>query len=142
MRLKQTYYEGGERAGTLLAWRIKQLQTERAINSIQIKEGEIIFDQTEINEVFRNYYQTLYSSEYLESAAERLKDFLDALDFKATDLCFMVSLEDDLKSEELFEAIISMKGGKTPGPDGIPIELYKIFHHKLIRPFWICTRNP
>ncbi len=49
LRLKQTYYEGGEKAGKLLAWRIKQLQTERAINSIQIKEGEITFDQTEIN---------------------------------------------------------------------------------------------
>lgn len=133
MRLKQTYYEGGERVGKLLAWRIKQLQTERAINSIQIKEGEVTFDQTfEINVVFRNYYQALYSSEYLESATEKQKVFLDTLDFGSTDLGFMVSLEDDLKSEELSEAIISMKGGKTPSPDGIPIELYNIFHHKLI----------
>ncbi len=62
--------------------------------------------------------------------------------YKITDLGFMVSLGDDLKSEELFEDIISMKGGKTPGPDGITIELYKVFHHKLICPFWICTRNP
>lgn len=50
------------------------------------------------------------------------------------DLGFMVSFEDDLKSEELSDAIISMKGGKTPGPDGTPIELYKMFHHKLIHP--------
>ena len=34
MRLKQSYYEHGERTGMLLAWHIKQMQTERAINSI------------------------------------------------------------------------------------------------------------
>ncbi len=70
----------------------------------------------------------------MESAAEKQNAFLEALDFKSTDLGFMVSLEDDLRSGELFEAIISMKGGKAPGPDGIPIELYKVFHHKLICP--------
>lgn len=63
--------------------------------------------------VLRNYYQALYSSEYLESATEKQKVFLDTLDFGSTDLGFMVSLEDDLKSEELSEAIISMKGGKS-----------------------------
>ncbi len=64
--------------------------------------------------------------------------------FKSTDLGFMVSLEDDIKSEELFEAIISIQGGKTPGLDGIPIELQyiKVSITNEIAPFWICTRNP
>lgn len=106
MRLKQTYYECWERAGKLLAWRIKQLQTERAINSIQIKEGEVTLNQTEIIVVFRSYYQALYSFEYLEGAAETQKVFLDALDFGSMDLGFMVSLEDDLKSEEQIVAHI------------------------------------
>ncbi len=62
LRLKQIYYEGGEKAGKLLARRIEQLQTERAVHSIQIKEGEITFDQTEINEVFNNNSLHLYSA--------------------------------------------------------------------------------
>lgn len=57
-------------------------KTERAINSIQIKKSEITFDQTKINEVFRNYYRALYSSEYSESAAVREKALQDALDFE------------------------------------------------------------
>lgn len=31
-------------------------------------------------------------------------------------------------------AIDNIKGGKTPGPDGIPIEVYKIYKHRLMLP--------
>ena len=48
-RLKQNYYEQGERAGKLLAWHIKQLQSERAINAIEGEDGHITVDPEEIN---------------------------------------------------------------------------------------------
>ncbi len=35
---------------------------------------------------------------------------------------------------ELSIAIDSIKGGKTPGPDGIPIEVYKMFKHRVMLP--------
>ncbi len=34
MWLKQSYYDQGEKSGKLLAWRIRKIQTDRAINSI------------------------------------------------------------------------------------------------------------
>lgn len=43
-------------------------------------------------------------------------------------------MELELKAEELSLALDNMKGGETPGPDGIPIEIYKIFRTKLIPP--------
>lgn len=35
---------------------------------------------------------------------------------------------------ELSIAIDSIKGGKTPGPDGKPVEIYKMFKHSLMLP--------
>lgn len=39
-----------------------------------------------------------------------------------------------LTVDEMSEAVHNMKSGKTPGPDGIPIEIYKLFPDKLLPP--------
>lgn len=40
----------------------------------------------------------------------------------------------DITILEVSAAIDLIKGGKSPGSDGIPIEIYKTFQHKLITP--------
>ena len=62
-RLKQSFYDQGEKAGKLLAWRIKALHGERAINKIQNNAGNITSDPKEINESFKTFYNHLYKSE-------------------------------------------------------------------------------
>ena len=42
-----------------------------------------------------------------------------------------------LTKAECFQALKSMKSGKTPGSDGLPIEFYKVFWHKI----WDCLLN-
>jgi hypothetical protein len=37
-------------------------------------------------------------------------------------------LEEEVKEEELIVALSSMKNGKSPGPDGITVELFKHFY--------------
>jgi hypothetical protein len=44
LRLNQSRYDQGEKAGNILAWRIKQQQAERAINSIQDAGGAVMVD--------------------------------------------------------------------------------------------------
>ena len=41
-------------------------------------------------------------------------------------------MEKDITVEELSVVIDSIKAGKTPGPDGLPIEIYKKFKNKLL----------
>lgn len=48
MLTKQTYYDQGEKAGKLLAWRIKKMKSERTINSIKLKSGKLTMDPIEI----------------------------------------------------------------------------------------------
>ena len=134
MRLKQSYYEQGERAGKLLAWRIKQMQAERAINSILTDKGDTTSDPKEINDTFQCFYQNLYGSKYSGSASGLQKYFLDTLKFDLVDKEFLGRLDRNLETGEISEAISGLGGGKTPGPDAIPIEIYKIFKSKLIPP--------
>lgn len=78
-RLKQSYYNQGEKASKLLAWRIKALQNERAINEIQTPTGDLTSDPMEINNTFKAYYECLYKSE-CPTSTHSLSCFLDGLE--------------------------------------------------------------
>ena len=81
-KLKQSFYDQGEEAGKLLAWRIKKLQNEKIIHEIENSIGVVTNDQKEINERFKIYYEKLYKSE-LPSNTNKITrtSFLDSLDF-------------------------------------------------------------
>ena len=68
LKLKQNFYEHGDKAGRLLAWQIKQRQTERTITEIEGPLGNIV-DPIKINEAFRDYYKKLYSFVSSQSGA-------------------------------------------------------------------------
>ncbi len=43
-----------------------------------------------------------------------------------------LDLENNLSIEELVDAVQSMNSGKAPGPDGLPVEIYKTFSKRLM----------
>lgn len=133
LRLKQSFYEQGEKPGKVLAWRLKQLQSEKVITSLQSDQGETIVDPTEINETFKKFYEGLYSSEMINANSE-LKVFLNSINIPKIPEILRTNLEKDITVEELSAAIDCIKAGKTPGPDGRPIEIYKKFKNKLLTP--------
>lgn len=47
MKLKHSCYEQGEKSGKILAWCIKQQQTERSINYIEAPNGQTIVNSEE-----------------------------------------------------------------------------------------------
>ncbi len=77
LRLKQKFYEYGDKTGRLLAWQIPQQQTECTITIIESSTGNIV-DPVEINEAFRTYYEKLYSSECSLNVDIQMQ-FLDSL---------------------------------------------------------------
>lgn len=78
LKLKQLNYEHGGKSGKILAWRIKQQQTERSINYIEAPNGKNIVNPEEISETFRVYYERLYSSE-CSSDLDEQTNFLNDL---------------------------------------------------------------
>uniref|UniRef100_A0A3Q3BAI7 Reverse transcriptase domain-containing protein n=1 Tax=Kryptolebias marmoratus TaxID=37003 RepID=A0A3Q3BAI7_KRYMA len=133
-RLKQSYYDQGEKAGKLLAWRIKALQNERAINEI-ISENENTTDPQKINDLFKDYYSKLYTSKgHIPQAS--LDSFLNSVNIPTLSEIAKSDLDMPISIGELSNAIDKLKSGKSPGPDGIPLDLYKIFKNKLLQPLY------
>ncbi|MGL4560929.1 MAG: hypothetical protein ACRCV0_01400 [Brevinema sp.] len=124
LRLKQTFYEQGDRAGKLLARQIKQLETKSPITSI-ISNGQTLLDPIEINNTFKDYYEELYKAQ-ASIKLDNINIFLNKIDIP--------SISEDDRVKEIGQAIDSMKSGKRAGPDGIPIDLYKKFKNKLLVP--------
>uniref|UniRef100_A0A669DA51 Reverse transcriptase domain-containing protein n=1 Tax=Oreochromis niloticus TaxID=8128 RepID=A0A669DA51_ORENI len=135
MWLRQSYYDQGEKAGRLLAWRIKKMQSERAINSIKTSSGNVTVDPLEINDSFREFYEKLYKSECAQ-ASEEQDIFLDQLQFQTLTENTKQELDRRLTIEEISQAIKSINSGKAPGPDGFLIEFYKTFQDKLLIPLF------
>ena len=109
------------------------MDTERAINSIQSPNGDIIVDPVVINNTFAMYYKTLYESERSELEEEQ-SPFLNQLPIPTISEQDKSWMDRTLESQEISEAINHTKGGKTAGPDGLPIDIYKLFKNKLITP--------
>lgn len=133
LRLKQSFYDQGEKPGKLLAWRIKQLQSERAINAIENVKGEVTADPIEINNTFREFYESLYSSEYPPNS-DAQTSFLDNLKFPNISKEVKTNLDSNLTMDEILDAIDAMNAGKRAGPDGLPIDIYKKLKSELLTP--------
>lgn len=104
LRLKQSFYDQGEKPGKVLAWRLKQLQSEKVIISLLSDQGEPIVDPTEINETFKTFYEGLYSSEMINVNSE-LKAFLNSINIPKIPEILKANLEKDITVEEISLAI-------------------------------------
>lgn len=133
IRLKQNYYDQGEKPGRLLAWPIKKLNADRAITAIQTQSGAITTDPQEINDTFSLYYKVLYTSESLENLGKQ-SEFFNSLHIPSIPDNFRGQLDRKLDISEIADAIINMKGGKAAGPDGLPVDIYKLFKDQLTEP--------
>ncbi|KAJ0062189.1 hypothetical protein NL108_017638 [Boleophthalmus pectinirostris] len=133
MWTKQAYYDQGEKASKLLAWRIKKMQSDRAILNIELNSGVLTTDPSEINERFREFYEQLYKSECNVNEAVQ-NNFLDKLQFQKLTEEDKEMIDRPLTVTDIIEAIGNLNSGKAPGQDGLPVEFYKVFKNKLAQP--------
>ena len=107
--------------------KIRKLEREVILNDLTQK------DPTEINNTFVSYYTTLYNSDCLIDTTNQ-NNFLDGLVFPCVSGCMKSELEKVLNLNDISNAITSMKGWKASGPDGLPIDVYKLSKAKFIAP--------
>lgn len=92
-----------------------------------------------IIEAFSDFYVELYSSQGVDSW--KIDNFLGGIVVPGLDGGLQDSLEAKLTHQEVLNAIENLPGGKSPGPDGFPVDFYKTFAADLITPLMDMLRH-
>lgn len=108
-------------------------KADKVLASVSIckHDGQISNDEQEINNEFKVFYSSLYTSEVVHNPS-RLACFFQSIDLLQISESFMEQLEGPLSSEETRSALYSMQNAKAPGPDGFTVEFFKRFEDKLL----------
>lgn len=123
------FFKQGDKAGRLLAHRLRQNISSQQIPILRTSVG-VTIDPAKINEEFKNYYESLYSS---ETNADRLEydNFFSTLLVPQVGSDNLEDLEKPITTTKLVRAVKLMPTGKCPGPDRFTVEFYKCFLDKL-----------
>ena len=130
---KQIQFEFGDKPQKLLARQLRKIQGEKIIHRIKSENGEFLTQNNDINERFLQYYKDLYSSKTTENQIG-INTFLNDCNLIGLDVDDTKLLNAEITVKEIEDSIISLKNGKTPGPDGIGSEFYKSYKD-LITPY-------
>lgn len=108
------FYAYGDKSDKLLANQLKGSKGKQRISKIWLQNGQITADHLQINEIFREFYTQLYTSES-QSDHNAIFDFLNTLNTPILSLDFRKRLEEPISQAEIASAILSMQSGKCPG---------------------------
>lgn len=128
LKSRSTYYERGDKASRLLAHYLRQAASSHEVPQIRTSSG-VTTDPKLINEHFRQFYMSLYSSKHATDSSA-LDHFFSSLNIPRADPESVKTLEEPITIAELRQAVFSMRTGKCPGRDGFPIESYRTFFNK------------
>lgn len=129
--LRQRYYIEGESSGHLLASIAKAQRGSSLITEIKTSGGDTVSDPRQILGEFHTFYRALYTSRFAKSA-EDLNAFLDGLSFTTLSEEQVEFLDSPITLEEVGEAVAALQNNKSPGVDGLPLEIFKEYSEILL----------
>lgn len=151
-KLKWRFYLQGDRPGRLLANRVRAYQARSKVSYISGSDGSRIYDPQHIAESFANYYKDLYNLKddvaTPTALASDVSSFLDKIALPKLTVDQLEQLNAPIESLELLKVINSSKLNKSPGPDGLNNEYYKLFKNEVLPSltsmfnFIVCTGQP
>ncbi|XP_069604436.1 G-patch domain and KOW motifs-containing protein isoform X1 [Ranitomeya imitator] len=128
---RASFYSEGEKVGYLLSVVASAQRHSSHVYSIKTEDGTLVTQGEQILEVFRKFYDKLYTSS-VERGAEDMTGYLEGIDLPRLSREECEVLEEPIGEEELGAALVGVAGGKAPGADGIPAEVYKVLKETLL----------
>jgi hypothetical protein len=100
------------------------------ISKIRNAKGEITKNTTEIQEIIRDYFESLYSNKF--ENLEKMDRFLETYNHPKLSEEHINHLNRSTKQKEIEATIKSLPRQKSPGPDGFTAEFYETLKEELI----------
>ena len=127
LRSKVQWIEEGEKPTKFFASIEKRNYISKLINKLNIR-GDIIQNEEQILLEVEMFYQALYSSKINTVEQNKVMDtFLEDQNIKKLTNEQKQLCEGNISEIEIKEVVKKMKNDKTPGIDGLPVEVYKFF---------------
>jgi glutamyl-tRNA reductase len=95
------------------------------ISKIRNAKGEITTNSTEIREIIRDYFESLYSNKF--ENLEEIDRFLQTYHHPKLNQEVINHLNRSITQKEIEAAIKSLPKKKSPGPEGFTAEFYQTF---------------
>ncbi|KAJ1153056.1 hypothetical protein NDU88_005823 [Pleurodeles waltl] len=129
----QECYEFSERVGKVLAYKTRQKAARSAILAIKDRMGQIVYGDTSVLQVFKEYYSILYQPENLfsDDRDERIAQYLSDMSCPKLSQDEGCQLTAPIELDEIISALTALSNGKATGSDMIPIEFFKTFFEEL-----------
>ena len=108
------------------------------ITQLKITDQEFVTSDKEILAECETFYKELYTSQ--KSVIPTENDLFQPENDTVLDNNEVMSCEGHLTEQECLKALRSMDREKTPGTDGLPAEIYKIFLERLVSSSNKCTQ--
>jgi hypothetical protein len=95
------------------------------ISKIRNAKGKITTNTTEIQEIIKDYFESLYSNKF--ENFEEMERFLDTYNHPKLNQEDINHLNISIRQNKIEAAIKSLPKKKSPGPDGFNAEFYQTF---------------
>ena len=134
IRSRTKWWEQGEKSTKYFYNLEKSNGKGKAWDKIYDKDGNIITGHSNIQERQVEFYKDLYTSQDIPNQPEFLNDlynrdmkfFHDPIDKQLSNNSKQM-LDSEITKEDVLKALKKMPNNKSPGPDGIAVELYKVY---------------
>ena len=124
IRSRVKWFEEGEKPTKYFHSLEKCRGKEKTWNRILDSSDNIITESSAIQQIQVDYFKKLYASQELDSNTQ--DKFCMSID-KTLSANSVQMLDNDLSLTELYKAVSQMKNNKSPGPDGLIVEFYKMY---------------
>ena len=126
VRSRARWWEDGERSTKYFHSLEKKNGKEKSWSKIIDEDGSILYGTKAVQRRQVKFYKSLYSSEFCYGNQEGDKEFLGCIENRLNE-SQNTDMNSDLSIDEITAAVKSMNNNKSPGPDGIPTEFYKLY---------------
>ena len=130
LRSKVRWYEEGEKCSKYFLSLEKRNKTSSCIRKLLTENGQEIDNPEHIRKQIKSFYENPYTKKSLQTERECL-EYLTRINTPHLSESDKASCEGKLTLQNIWEALISMKNGKTTGNDGLTKEFYVCFFGEL-----------
>ena len=127
-RCRKNWNIYGEKGSKFFFGLEKRMAVNKTMYVVRKSNGELTKDYREILNVQKDYFEKLYSEDH--SSQFNMANTTTAVFSEQARLL----LDADITVDEIFDAIMTLKSGKTPGLDGLGIGFYRKFWNILKLP--------